>query len=178
DQRFNAAIFGNSHVQLLDPDRLSSITGFRFTQMSTPSTGPREQITLLKWFVRNHSNIDVIVVGVDNPWCSQDLNPPVTKPFPFWLYGDDLDYLVNVFGTRSLDHGWRRVLIAMGRSSATDPAGYWNYESGRIWSFHPALSEREPVDLSPVAAPDLQFPSLEVLESVLAPLPAGVRVIL
>jgi hypothetical protein len=178
DQRFNAAIFGNSHVQLLDPDRLSSITGFRFTQMSTPSTGPREQVTLLKWFVRNHSNTKVIVVGVDNPWCSQDSNPPVTKPFPFWLYGDDLDYFSHVFGTRSLDLGWRRVLIALDRSPVTDPAGYWNYESGRTWSFHPSLSERAPVDLSPVAAPDLKFPSLDVLESILEPLPAGVRVVL
>jgi hypothetical protein len=178
DPRFNGAIFGNSHVQLLDPNRLSDITGFRFTQMSTPSTGPREQTVLLKWFLRNHSNIKAVVIGIDSPWCTQDPNPPLTHTFPFWLYGDDLMYFANVFGTRSLDHGWRRVLIAMGRSPVTDPAGYWNYESGRTWSFHPALLERAPVDLSPVAAPDLKFPFLDVAESVLAPLPADVHVVL
>jgi hypothetical protein len=178
DPRFNAAIFGNSHVQLLDPDRLSDMTGLRFTQMSTPSTGPREQVTLLKWFVRNHSNIKAIVVGTDSLWCRQDPNPPITRPFPFWLYGDDLAYFAHVLGTKSLDHGWRRVLIAMGRSTVTDPAGYWNYESGRTWDFHPRLVERAQVDVSPLAAPDLQFPSFDALESMLEPLAPDVRVVL
>jgi hypothetical protein len=178
DPRFNGAIFGNSHVQLLDPDRLSDATGLQFTQMSTPGTGPLEQAALLKWFIRNHSNIKAMVVGVDNQWCGQDPNPPSITPFPFWLYGDDLEYLVSVLGTRSLDYGWRRILIAMGRSPVTDPAGYWHYESGRAWSFHQALLEHATVDLSPVAAPDLKFPSLDLIQSILGSLPADARVVL
>jgi hypothetical protein len=147
--------------------------------MTTPSTGPREQITLLKWFLRHHSEIGAIVAGIDSTWCEQDPNPGLFHPFPFWLYGDGLDYFAHILGTRSLDHGWRRILIAAGRSPVTDPAGYWNYESGRTWSFHPELYERAPSDhLSPAAAPDLKFPSLDVLESVLAPLAADVRVVL
>jgi hypothetical protein len=178
DLRFNGAVFGNSHVQLLDPDRLSGITGFRFAQMSTPGTGPREQAALLKWFIHNHSNIKALVLGVDSQWCGQDPNPPIVTPFPFWLYGDDFEYFMKMISTRSLDYGWRRVLIAMGRSPATNPAGYSNYESGRTWSFHPSLLERAAVDLSPVAAPDLKFPALDVIQSILAPVPADAYVVL
>jgi hypothetical protein len=178
DPRFNAAIFGNSHVQLLDPARLSDMTGLRFVQMTTPGTGPREQTALLKWFLRSHPSFDALVIGVDNQWCGQDPNPPILTPFPFWLYGDDLGYFGHLISGRSLDHGWRRVLIAMGRSPVTDPAGYWNYESWRTWSFHPALVERAPIDVSPVRAADLNFPSLDAMESLLVPLPADVRVVL
>src|SRR5580692_4556235 len=56
DPRFNSAIFGNSHVQLLDPERLSDVD-FQFVQMSTPGTGPREQAALMRWFMRNHRSI-------------------------------------------------------------------------------------------------------------------------
>lgn len=178
DPRFNAAIIGNSHVQLLDPDRLFGSTGYRFVQMSTPATGPREQTVLLRWFVRNHANINALVIGIDGTWCGQDANPPLSHPFPFWLYGNDLDYFLHVFGTRSLDHAWRRVQITVGRSFATDPAGYLNYEIGRTWDFHPMLLERTPVDVSPAVALDLKFPSLETLDSILEALPADVHVVL
>src|SRR5689334_2395430 len=35
-QKFNAAIFGNSHGQLLDPERLSRATGLSFVQLTVP----------------------------------------------------------------------------------------------------------------------------------------------
>lgn len=181
DPRFDAAVIGNSHAQLLEPERLFSSTGFRFTQMSTPATGPREQVVLLGWFMRHHADIKALVMGIDATWCGQYVKPALSSPFPFWLYGDDLDYVTHVFGARSLTYGWRRILITMGRSLVTDPAGYWNYEIGREWDlrpFHPMLAERAPVDVTPVAAPDLQFPSLDTLESALTPLPASAQVVL
>jgi hypothetical protein len=184
DPRFDSAIVGNSHVQLLDPERLFDATGFRFTQLSTPGTGPREQTALLQWFIRNHSSIKAVILGIDDRWCGQDPDPAITTPFPFWLYGGNIDYFANVLSTRSLDHSWRRFSIAVGLSPVTDPAGYWNYESGRAWNFHPELLQRAPVaasvpvDLSAVAAPDLKFPSFDAVESIIAPLPAEVRVVL
>ena len=54
DPQFNAAVFGNSTGQLLKPAELSQATGARFVQLTVPGTGPREQIALLRWFVRHH----------------------------------------------------------------------------------------------------------------------------
>src|SRR5690349_2853770 len=47
DPSFDAAIVGNSTVQLLDPERLGALTGRRFVQLSIPGTGPVEQVLVL-----------------------------------------------------------------------------------------------------------------------------------
>src|SRR5579862_6609712 len=48
DPQFNAAVFGNSRGQLLDPAKLSELTGLSFAQLTTPGSGPREQMTLIR----------------------------------------------------------------------------------------------------------------------------------
>ena len=40
DQAFNGAIIGNSHIQLLSPERLKAATGLDFVQLSVPATRP------------------------------------------------------------------------------------------------------------------------------------------
>jgi hypothetical protein len=50
DPRFNAAIFGNSRAQLLDPAKLSEATGLSFVQLTTPGSDPREQMTTMRLF--------------------------------------------------------------------------------------------------------------------------------
>jgi len=179
DPRFNAAIFGNSHVQLIDPDRLSGFTGFQFVQMSTPAAGSREQTALMQWFMRNHPSIRAMVVGIDDRWCEQDSALPLTHPFPFWLYGSDLNYFMRVVSTRSLEHGWRRLRIARDASPVTDPSGYWDYEQPGRWAARPpAPADRPPVDLSPASTTDMEFPALDQLESVSAQLPADTMIVL
>ena len=50
DPAFNAAIFGNSHVQLLSPQELGAATGTAFVSLIAPATGPRETLVLIDWF--------------------------------------------------------------------------------------------------------------------------------
>ena len=52
--RFNAAIFGNSHGQLLSPQRLSQATGLNFVQLTVPGANVREQLAMMGWFMRHH----------------------------------------------------------------------------------------------------------------------------
>jgi hypothetical protein len=178
DARFNAAIFGNSHIQLVNPGQLSNLSGLKFVQLSIPGTGPREQAALLSWFIDHHSEIGALVIGVDDLWCQQEPGLPLTNPFPFWLYGDDAHYFLNVLGSRSFIFVWRRIHLASGLAAPTDPAGYWNYETGRIWAFNPAVENRPHVDLSPAPSVNtLQFPGLDHIEAVLARLGRGTRVI-
>ncbi len=88
DPQFNAAVFGNSTGQLLKPAELSRATGVRFVQLTVPGTGPREQIALLRWFVRHHARADALVIVTDPVWCTDDPALPILNPFPFWLYSD------------------------------------------------------------------------------------------
>lgn len=62
DPRFNSAVIGNSHGQLIDPARLSSDSGLKFVQLTVPGSGPREQLTLLRWFMDHHPHIGAIVL--------------------------------------------------------------------------------------------------------------------
>src|SRR5829696_9977557 len=68
DPSFNAAIIGNSHIQLLSPERLNAQTGLAFVQLSIIATGPKEMFPVLDWFMRHHPNSRAIVIGADRLW--------------------------------------------------------------------------------------------------------------
>src|SRR5262249_62317569 len=65
---FDAAVFGNSHGMLLSPTRLTSITGLPFVQMTSPGSGPREQMILMRWFIRHHAHVKALVLAADQTW--------------------------------------------------------------------------------------------------------------
>ena len=113
--RFNAAIFGNSHGQLLSPQRLSRATGLNFVQLTVPGSNVREQLAMMHWFIAHHADIGAMVLALDERWCVTDPALPVRTPFPFWLYSDsNLVYLANAMSTRSLRDSIRRVAAAFG----------------------------------------------------------------
>src|SRR4030095_13907913 len=96
DPQFSAAVFGNSSGQLLKPTELSQATGVRFVQLTVPGTGPREQIGLLRWFVRHHARADALVIVTDPVWCTDNPALPILNPFPFWLYSNSpIEYLAR-----------------------------------------------------------------------------------
>ena len=70
------------------------------------------------------------VVVTDMPWCSTDPNLPLENPFPFWLYGNDLDYLANVLSSKALDRVVYRIQISLGMRQPSDPVGYSDYLVG------------------------------------------------
>jgi hypothetical protein len=177
DPRFDAAIVGNSHGQLLAPSRLSQATGLRFVQLTVPGTGPREQFALLRWFMRHHPSVGALVLAADVTWCTPDASLPIANPFPFWLYGEgQLEYLANLLNTHSLTLGRRRVMLALGLRTPTDPAGYWDYEAGRSWAFDPAIPER--IETAADTATPFAFPAIERLADMLAGLRAPVVVVM
>ncbi len=174
DPQFDAAIIGNSTVQLVDPRRLAP-AGVRFVQLSVPGTGPAEQTTVLRYFIRHHRRIRAVVLGADMSWCGQDPDPPLTNPFPFWLYGDDRSYLANVLNVQSVSRVWRRVLLAAGLRRRTDPAGYSDYEIGRTWSFRPTVAAGFVPTSGDEEMVRLAFPAIDRLASMMADLPAETR---
>jgi hypothetical protein len=139
DPRFDAAIFGNSRGQLIDPWRLSQATGLSFVQLTTAGSGPREQLTMMRWFLRHHPHPAALVLQIDERWCSSDPSLPVTYPFPFWLYRGNAEYLTHLLSTRSLRAAVKRIRFALGRVPAQDLRGAWDYEANRVWSFRPEI---------------------------------------
>ena len=177
---FDAAVFGNSTGQLLDPARLSAATALHFVQLTVPGTGPREQLTLLRYFISHHEQPAALVIVTDPSWCAPEAAPPLDHPFPFWLYGNNLDYLRNLPSWHALELGFRRVGLALRlRQPVARIDGFLDYEIGWTWSFHPpprALPEAEdtPSDIPPAK---LSFPAISQLDAILNELPPTVAVV-
>jgi hypothetical protein len=175
DPRFDAAVIGNSRGQMLDPAKLSELTGLSFVQLTTPAAGPREQMTMLRYFMAHHRKIDALVVNVDERWCTHDPSLPIILPFPFWLYRGDLEYLSNLLSTRALTFSARRLKIQLGAVEPDDARGYQDYETGHYRNFHPRAHPRPD---KPVAAPlDQPFPAFDALDPVLAELSPHTKVV-
>ncbi len=175
---FDAAVFGNSHGMLLSPARLARITGLPFVQMTSPGSGPREQMILMRWFMRHHAHIKAFILAADQTWCTHDPAIPMLYQFPPWLYSDShLEYLAHMLNTRSVTTAYRRVLVALGFAKPTDPDGYWDYEAGRAWNFRPEIPAGG--TLAPILSDsiDRSFPAITALDKVLAELPADTPIV-
>jgi hypothetical protein len=128
DPDFDAAIIGNSRAQMLDPSRLSDLTGRRFVQLSMQGAPVPVQYETARYFIEHHKAIPVAILFViDDLWCTPGPAPP-GFPFPLWLYGDNWSYLANVVGPDGLSKAVRRLGLALGLTQRSRPDGYDNVE--------------------------------------------------
>ncbi len=179
DPAFDGAIFGNSHIQLVDPDALRAATGIAFVSLIVPGTGPREQLTLIDYFLRARTRPPrSVVLGLDGAWCTQDPALPIEYPFPFWLYDPSpFAFIKGLVRYSTLEHMTKAVEMALGRASRARPNGYWNYARDRPLNTEPsALLSKEP-DTPPVNETG-RFPALDRLGERLERLSPEVAVVL
>jgi hypothetical protein len=136
DPAFDAAIVGNSTIQLVSPERLAAITGRRFVQLSIPGTGPVEQLHVLDWFRRSHgAGARAVVLGFDAAWCG--FRGPLGRdrvghPFPFWLISRSTpEYLRNLLAFEHFEAATKRLNVLLGQAPRHRPDGYDDYEAER-----------------------------------------------
>ncbi len=129
DPDFDAAVIGNSHAQLINPRRLSDLTGRHFVQLSMQGAPITAQEATARFFIEHHKGTPVAMLFViDDFWCTPG-PPPPGFPFPFWLYGDDdWSYLANVIGPDGLSKAVARVGLALGLKERTWRDGFDNVE--------------------------------------------------
>ena len=173
----DAAIIGNSTIQLLDPARLTELTGLRTVSLAIPGTGPREQLAVAEWLLARHPGRPLrLVFGLDASWCTTARPIPLENPFPFWLYSQNrLDYALHMLRYKSLEAGWRKVKLLFASERAARPDGYRDYDSGHPWRL-PDFGARDS-GAEPAAEPDA-FTVPPRLRRFIARLPQGARVIL
>jgi hypothetical protein len=141
-----AAILGNSTSEMLDPTRLTTLTGLRFVSLAIHGTGPVEELAVAHWLVRHHQGNDgerlkALVIGLDNSWCRGDGQLEPLNPFPFWLYSDSrLAYVTNLVNLKAFEAVERRVKLLLGREPPFRADGYRDYDADKVWS--PAVVAR------------------------------------
>ncbi len=184
DPAFGAAIIGNSHIQLVEPERLGRLTGLAFVQLAIPATGPREQLVVLDWFLRHHPAPRAIVLAPDDFWCTDDPTLRNDKPFPFWLFAADLpDYLRGLMRYAVAQEVIERIGWLLRRKRPHARAdGWWDYEPDYLKQGfgsdprHAAARER-PVPDEPDPGRGGPFPAADALRAALARVPAATPVV-
>jgi hypothetical protein len=190
DLNFNAAIIGNSHVQLLSPERLAVQTGLRFVSLAIPGTLPKEQLVLLDWFSRQRQakgeqhSPRAIILGIDGNWCADNPALPNDKPFPFWLF----ERSVLAYGTQLLRYDIleevpRRIAYLASETAERDrPDGYWDYEVNYRnlgYLVRPERRQALEVERHVLASNTTgNYPAAVALEKALKSLPASSAVIM
>jgi len=113
DQAFDSAIFGNSHIEPLNPRELSAATGLHFVSMVAQATAPKQQLALIDYFRRQHREPRALVIGMDATWCLDSMIDIL--PFPYWLYDpSNLAYLRGLLRVSVLERVAARVAVLMG----------------------------------------------------------------
>lgn len=187
DPVFEGVILGNSHIQLIEPARLSDLTGIPFVQLSVPATGPGEQFVLLDWFLRHHPRPRALVIAADDFWCTSDPRLPNDKPFPFWLFADGTAlYLRGLLRWSVLEEIPDRVAWLLGKRRETAARdGWWDYEKDYLGLGFGRdarrIAQREaPVPDTPQAgyAAGPSFPAAERFAQIAAQLPPETPLVL
>jgi hypothetical protein len=177
DPAFDAAIIGNSTIQLISPERLNGLTGHRFVQLSMPGTGPVEQIAIARGLFRQRgAGVATLVIGLDAVWCDAAHDDKPVHPFPFWLYDPSrLTYLKGLFRWGSVAFLPRRLGLLLGRGASARPDGYWDYDTPRGgWTL------TGPLMIAPLAPAPVrgQHAAARSLAALLAATPASTRIVL
>jgi hypothetical protein len=175
----DGAIFGNSTIQLLDPARLSRLTGRRFVSLAVPGSGPLEQLAIADWFRRQHRGVSNLayVFDLDASWCTTERPIPLANPFPFWLYGRSwLTYVLNMMRYKSLEASIRKtkMLFGLEREAARD--GYHDYDTGHAWRT-PDLTVKH-ADLANASRTGTDFSAPPLLERFLTRLAPDAKLVL
>jgi hypothetical protein len=185
DPTFDSAIVGNSHVQLLSPERLKRRTGLSFVQLAVPATGPKEHIVLIDWFLRHRrSPAMALVIGIDESWCTADPTLTSDKPFPFWLFSaNPLEYLRGLIRYDVLEELPRRLsYVTRPRAPRARDDGYWDYEpnyGGIGFADDPAVRAKLEITPGDGANPPLAtYPGADALQALSASFPGDLAVVL
>jgi hypothetical protein len=182
----DGAVFGNSTIQLLDPARLSKLTGRHFVSLAVPGSGPREQLAIADWFRRRHRDANLtFIFGIDTTWCTTEKPIPITNPFPFWLYSSSrLDYSFGLMRYKSIEAAIRKVKLLFGRERSAASDGYHDYDTGHTWrSIDLQSDDAVPEQPENMAAdggspPDLNFSAPPLLQKFLAKLGLEAKIVL
>ena len=101
DPAFDAAIVGNSTSMPLQPEALDSLTDRHFVSLSMSGSQSPAAIATARFFLRQHPSARDIVIALDDSWCTRGADVDETHPFPFWLYKNNISYVMGLLANAS-----------------------------------------------------------------------------
>ncbi len=178
-------MLGDSTARLLQPAELNPGFGARFANLAMNSATAYEQSRMLQVFLRAHPQPRVVVIALDQAWCSDTFVRYTPRPFPEWMYRTNLwpayRYMLTPYAVQEaanqfavMVHLKRRRYGLDGYTSFVPPeSAYDPVRRDRAFLRWPAMDHSP----APVGA-EAQFPSLPLLDAMLRSLPNSTRKVL
>jgi hypothetical protein len=171
DPRFDAAIFGSSTSDTLNPQAIGRITGWTVAQLGMAAALPPNQLTTARAFQRYHAGRATLQIHVlDKLWCRPgDPAAGAWGPFPDWLFeGSDTEYLSRILFPEAFSAAVRRVGIWIGLAKPV------HRDDGYAAGKRPQLKLAQPPRPTSGPAESEPMPALDLLAAHVAALPAEV----
>ncbi len=191
---FDSMILGTSSSRLLRPAELNPLFRARFVNLAMNAATAYEQWRLGSVFVRAHPDAKVALIGLDLLWCQtgESVAKYTPRPFPEWMYDDDPwnDY-AEIFNLYAVEQAGIAFATLTGlRPERYGRDGYTNflpddatYDAARARAHlypagrSPPAAVEAPVEMSAAERRALVFPSLPMLQDLLARLPQARKVV-
>src|SRR5262245_6021711 len=176
DERFNAALFGDSTSFALDPSTIAGASGWRMAQLSVPAATPGNILTIASAFARHHRGVRRLELFVlSHVWC-REVGPKDQphRQVPDWLYHHRPHhlYLSRIFFSDAAIAAAVRVGIWRGLADQKARAdGYRTRPPKRDLAL---LMQPRPTG-GPL--PDAPIPAIDALAGHVAGLPPDVAVV-
>ena len=188
EARFDSAIIGTSTSRLMKPVDLDPLFGAHFVNLAMNDAHAYEEYRLLDVFRRAHAAPRVVLIGLDQAWCTMGpfysrLSP---RPFPEWMYAQSRwRGYADMFGMYPLQEAVAQAGVMLGlKRPPYGLDGYTrftppdaSYDAARA-----AVHLREDGTITSLGgqgpAESLVFPAMEYLRDALAELPASTRKVL
>ena len=122
---FDSAVVGNSTSIPMQPEILDGLTGRKFVSLSVSGSGAPVALTVARFFLRHHPAANTIIVAMDDTWCRNERTMAEGRPFPFWLYSGNLEYIGWLYANMSFEL-LNHTFFAQGNGFRVD--GYRPYD--------------------------------------------------
>jgi len=197
---FDSILIGTSSIMLLKPGRLDPKLNARIANLALPAASPWEQLQILELFRKYRPRLNLIIVGVDQSWCSTegahqyldvgDRELVEGRQLKKWLYASDFLGQLPPLNARIVEESIRQVKSLLGiKDYGNGSDGYYDftlryqerYSPQRIRENlygNPPRKQPEPVNIEPDVIRRWAFPDIATLRGVLYSLAPSTRKLL
>lgn len=195
NRNYDSAVFGTSTGRLLRPEKLESLFGGSFAQMSMNSAAAYEQSRMAALFLRHHPDAKYIIMTIDSVWCITGDTFPKTagRRWPEWMFDENpWNDLPKLMDGKTVELVGRSIAYHLGLDeSRYDDNGYRDFTPGTVGNYdsakalnniYGASGKREPASEADLYTAtelfDLMFPTHALMGNVVEAADLDTRIVL
>lgn len=195
NRNYDSAVFGTSTGRLLRPEKLESLFGEPFAQMSMNSATAYEQSRMATLFLRHHPDAKHVIMTIDSVWCvtGDTFQKFSGRRWPEWMFDENpWNDLPKLMDGKTVELAGRSFAYHLGLDeSRYDANGYRDFTPGTVENYDPAKAlsniygstgKRDPASednlYTVTELSNLMFPTHALMGNVVAAASSDTRIVL